>query len=115
MRVFLIRRVMLYMMSGSKAPDSDAYGLFRATHSHNPTLKFSKFNINNCQIRKTPIPIKNNFVKNIENHQLPCDFPLIQKKSQTEPFVGSGRFSAFLGRFMHGTVVRENLDYNENE
>ena len=25
-------------MSGSKAPDSDAYGLFRATHSHNPTL-----------------------------------------------------------------------------
>ena len=22
------------MMSGSKAPDSDAYGLFRATHSH---------------------------------------------------------------------------------
>ena len=26
------------MMSGSKAPDSDAYGLFRATHSHNPTL-----------------------------------------------------------------------------
>ena len=26
-----------YMMSGSKAPDFDAYGLFRATHSHNPT------------------------------------------------------------------------------
>ncbi|WP_440527675.1 hypothetical protein [Simiaoa sp.] len=26
------------MMSGSKAPDFDAYGLFRATHSHNPTL-----------------------------------------------------------------------------
>ena len=25
------------MMSGSKAPDSDAYGLFRATHSLNPT------------------------------------------------------------------------------
>ncbi len=25
------------MMSGSKAPDFDAYGLFRATHSHNPT------------------------------------------------------------------------------
>ena len=24
------------MMSGSKAPDFDAYGLFRATHSHNP-------------------------------------------------------------------------------
>ena len=23
------------MMSGSKAPDFDAYGLFRATHSHN--------------------------------------------------------------------------------
>ena len=28
----------LYMMSGSKAPDFDAYGLFRATHSHNPPL-----------------------------------------------------------------------------
>ena len=26
------------VMSGSKAPDFDAYGLFRATHSHNPTL-----------------------------------------------------------------------------
>ncbi len=25
------------MMSGSKAPDSDVYGLLRATHSHNPT------------------------------------------------------------------------------
>ena len=25
-------------MSGSKAPDFDAYGLLRATHSHNPTL-----------------------------------------------------------------------------
>ncbi|HBS89611.1 MAG TPA: hypothetical protein DEA56_02410 [Eubacterium sp.] len=24
------------MMSGSKAPDFDTYGLFRATHSHNP-------------------------------------------------------------------------------
>ena len=24
------------MMSGSKAPDLDAYGLFRAAHSHNP-------------------------------------------------------------------------------
>ena len=24
------------MMSESKAPDFDAYGLFRATHSHNP-------------------------------------------------------------------------------
>ena len=23
-------------MSGSKAPDFDAYGLLRATHSHNP-------------------------------------------------------------------------------
>ena len=30
--------VFLYMMLGSKAPDFDAYGLFRATHSHNPTL-----------------------------------------------------------------------------
>ena len=27
----------LYMMSGSKAPDFDTYGLLRATHSHNPT------------------------------------------------------------------------------
>ena len=25
------------MMSGAKAPDFDAYGLLRATHSHNPT------------------------------------------------------------------------------
>ena len=25
------------MMSGSKAPDFDTYGLLRATHSHNPT------------------------------------------------------------------------------
>ena len=25
------------MMSGSKAPDFDAYGLLRAPHSHNPT------------------------------------------------------------------------------
>ena len=25
------------MMSGAKAPDFDACGLFRATHSHNPT------------------------------------------------------------------------------
>ena len=24
-------------MSGLKAPDFDAYGLFRASHSHNPT------------------------------------------------------------------------------
>ena len=28
-------------MSGSKAPDFDAYGLFRAAHSHNPTRKRS--------------------------------------------------------------------------
>ena len=27
----------LYMMLGSKAPNNDANGLFRATHSHNPT------------------------------------------------------------------------------
>ena len=26
------------MMSESPPPDFDAYGLFRATHSHNPTL-----------------------------------------------------------------------------
>ena len=25
------------IMSGTKAPDFDAYGLLRATHSHNPT------------------------------------------------------------------------------
>ena len=25
------------MMSGAKVPDFDAYGLFRAAHSHNPT------------------------------------------------------------------------------
>ena len=29
----------LNMMSGSKAPDFDAYGLFRAMHSHNPGIK----------------------------------------------------------------------------
>ena len=28
---------LIYLMSGSKAPDFDAYGLLRATHSHNPT------------------------------------------------------------------------------
>ena len=28
----------ILLMSESKAPDFDAYGLFRATHSHNPTL-----------------------------------------------------------------------------
>ena len=28
----------LNMMSGSKAPDFDAYGLFRAMHSHNPGI-----------------------------------------------------------------------------
>jgi len=27
----------IVMMSGAKTPDFDAYGLFRATHSHNPT------------------------------------------------------------------------------
>ena len=26
------------MMSGAKVPDFDAYGLFRAAHSHNPPL-----------------------------------------------------------------------------
>ena len=26
-----------HMMSGSKAPDFDTYGLLRATHYHNPT------------------------------------------------------------------------------
>ena len=26
------------MMPGLKAPDFDAYGLLRATHSHNPTI-----------------------------------------------------------------------------
>ena len=34
-----------YMMSGSKAPDFDAYGLLRATHSHNPTRYEHKNNV----------------------------------------------------------------------
>ena len=34
---FYIFIIFIHMMSGSKAPDFDAYGLFRATHSHNPT------------------------------------------------------------------------------
>ena len=29
------------MMSGSKAPDFDAYGLLRGTHSHNPSPLFA--------------------------------------------------------------------------
>ena len=28
-------------MSGSKAPDFDAYGLFRAMHTHNPSPLFA--------------------------------------------------------------------------
>ena len=42
------------MMSGSKAPDFDAYGLLRATHSHNPpNIRISKLSILNllCQIQ----------------------------------------------------------------
>ena len=33
------------MMSGSKAPDFDTYGLLRATHYHNPTLVSINFSI----------------------------------------------------------------------
>ena len=32
-------------MSGSKAPDFGAYGLLRATHSHNPTRYEHKNNV----------------------------------------------------------------------
>jgi len=41
----------LFMMSGSKAPDFDAYGLLRATHFHNPgiyllnAVMFSSFKV----------------------------------------------------------------------
>ena len=35
---WLILCTVIMMMSEAKAPDFDAYGLFRATHSHNPTL-----------------------------------------------------------------------------
>jgi len=28
----------IVMMSGAKTPDFDAYGLFRAMHSHNPDI-----------------------------------------------------------------------------
>ena len=43
------------MMSESPPPDFDAYGLFRATHSHNPTLYshivgLSAYMIRNCLI-----------------------------------------------------------------
>ena len=31
------KSLLIIMMSGSKAPDFDTYGLLRATHSHNPT------------------------------------------------------------------------------
>ena len=30
------------MMSGSKAPDFDTYGLLRATHYHNPTQYYNR-------------------------------------------------------------------------
>ena len=33
---FLISGYSIKLMPGSKAPDFDAYGLLRATHSHNP-------------------------------------------------------------------------------
>ena len=29
--------IIIIMMLGSKAPNYDTYGLFRASHSHNPT------------------------------------------------------------------------------
>ena len=31
------------MMSGAKVPDFDAYGLFRAAHSHNPDINLSYY------------------------------------------------------------------------
>ena len=34
---FLISGYSIKLMPGSKAPDIDAYGLLRATHSHHPT------------------------------------------------------------------------------
>ena len=34
----LLLSIIFFMMSGAKAPNYDTYGLFRATHSHNPTL-----------------------------------------------------------------------------
>ena len=43
------------MMSGSKAPDSDAYGLFRATHSHVSAPLRSVLNM--CHWHIAPYPI----------------------------------------------------------
>ena len=37
MRQLMKYAFLMNKMSGSKAPDFDAYGLLRATHSHNPT------------------------------------------------------------------------------
>ena len=37
MSTLLLSSLANHMMSGAKAPDFDAYGLFRAMHSHNPT------------------------------------------------------------------------------
>ena len=36
MRQLMKYAFLMNKMSGSKAPDFDAYGLLRATHSHNP-------------------------------------------------------------------------------
>ena len=35
--IILVRDYTYTKMSGSKSPDYNAYGLLRATHSHNPT------------------------------------------------------------------------------
>ena len=37
LRVWAISSFIIKMMLGSKAPNYDTYGLFRALHSHNPT------------------------------------------------------------------------------
>ena len=37
LRVWEISSFIIKMMLGSKAPNYDTYGLFRALHSHNPT------------------------------------------------------------------------------
>ncbi|MFQ8982411.1 MAG: hypothetical protein ACLR6I_19400 [Waltera sp.] len=42
------------MMSGSKAPDFDAYGLFRATHSTSP-LRFGPV-LDMCHWHIAPLP-----------------------------------------------------------
>lgn len=45
----------LNMMSGSKAPDFDAYGLFRATHSHVSAPLRSVLNMCHWHMFSTPV------------------------------------------------------------